>query len=243
MVRGALAAAHVCETFAPRVDVPLWTCASERKFAVNHWPAISAQLRTAQRVLSERQAKRVLTVGGDCSVDVAVINYLNRTYPNLNVIWIDAHLDANTPETSPSGNFHGMPVAVLLGQGPSALANELDAPLCASRFRYVGAHIGDAGDWHFRRQHGLKNLGQDPLSHGPLHIHFDLDVLHPSDFPYVAYPEGDVSLADALSLLRSLASSRDVVGLTITEFAPPDETAAAAGSTTIRQICNAVAGV
>jgi len=65
-----------------------------------------------------RAAKKgnfVLTIGGDHSIASGSISALCSTYPDLGVVWIDAHADANTPETSPSGHYHGMPAAHLMG--------------------------------------------------------------------------------------------------------------------------------
>jgi arginase len=75
---------------------------------------------------------------------------------------------------------------------------------------------------------------------GPVHIHFDLDVLDPLEFPYVAYPEGALKVADAIALLARIAREADVVGLTVTEFAPANAEEAQEGSKTIARLCEAV---
>lgn len=74
------------------------------------------------------------------------------------MIWIDAHLDANTPETSPSGNFHGMPVSAILGRAPGPMRPVLEKPIDPARFRYFGTHVGDDGDWALQRELDLKSL-------------------------------------------------------------------------------------
>merc|ERR1719324_279990 len=56
-----------------------------------------------------------LTVGGDHSIASATIGGLVKAYPNLCVVWVDAHADANTPDTSPSLHYHGMPAAHVMG--------------------------------------------------------------------------------------------------------------------------------
>jgi arginase len=65
--------------------------------------------------LRSKEKDFVLTLGGDHGIATGSIAGLQKTHPNLKVIWIDAHGDCNIPETSPSGNYHGMPVAHLLG--------------------------------------------------------------------------------------------------------------------------------
>jgi len=242
--RGAAAAAGVCGRYAPVVLVPLADRSAHDDAAFNthgvrRWDAIHTQFRSAQQLLASSGARRVLTAGGDCAVDVAVIDYLHGIHPRLSVIWIDAHLDANTPATSPSGNFHGMPVSAVLGRAPAAMREFLHAPINPARFHYVGVHVGDDGDWALQRELDLKVLDADAPISGPVHIHFDLDVLDPQEFPYVAYPDGTLAIADAIALVARIAREADLVGLTITEFAPADEAGAHAGSAVIARICDA----
>jgi arginase len=238
--RGAAACAAVCAEFAPIETVPLSGRLGDEG-GIRCWHAIFDQFRSAQGILNDRAPARVLTAGGDCGVDVAVIDYLHRRYPNLTVIWVDAHFDANTPDTTPSGSFHGMPVAALLGSPPAALAPHLGGPIASEQFRYVGAYIGDEGDLAFRKAHGLIDLTADELLSGPVHIHFDLDALDPGEFGHVAYPDGKLSVESGVALIRRVAEEADLVGLTITEFAPSDEAAAREGSHVIARLCKAAA--
>ncbi len=237
--RGAAAAAAICAQYAPQVQVPLGGNNVDAACGVRRWEAIFAQFRSAQDILARSGAKRVLTAGGDCAVDVAVIGYLNSVHPDLRVIWIDAHLDANTPETSPSGNFHGMPVSAILGRAPEPMRPFLGAPVDPARFHYFGIRVGDDGDWALQRELDLKLLDpQAPIS-GPVHIHFDLDVLDPREFPFLAYPDGGLGIEDAIALVGRIARDADVVGLTVTEFAPSDENEARKGSQVIARLCEA----
>lgn len=239
--RGAQAAAEVCGRYGPLVRVPE-AGDGEAANGVNRWTAILAQFRSARAILDERRPARLLTAGGDCGCDVAVIDYLQRRYPDLTVIWVDAHLDANTVDTSPSGNFHGMPVAAIMGAAPAGLRPLLSAALPPSRFRYVSAHVGDDGDWAFQRDHGLAWLEPGQTVSGPVHIHFDLDALDPAEFPHVAYPEGKLATEAGLAVVRTAAASGSLVGLTITEFAPADQRGADEGSGFLRQLCEAAQG-
>src|SRR5262249_8596351 len=85
----------------------------------------------AELVLQTLEAGKVpVTLGGDHSIAAGsvsgVAEFYRRKNQNVGLIWIDAHTDINTPETSPSGNVHGMPLAALLGLGPKELANIYD---------------------------------------------------------------------------------------------------------------------
>jgi arginase len=241
--RGALAAAAVCGKYGPLVRVPD-AGEGERDEGVNRWTAILAQFLSARELLQRHRPRTVLTAGGDCACDIAVIDYLHRRHPALTVVWVDAHLDANTPATTPSGNFHGMPVAALLGSPPEGLKAHLLSPgLDPARFKYVSAHLGDPGDWEFQRTRGLSWLDEAASVTGPVHVHFDLDVLDPAEFPHVAYPDGRLPAASGLALLRSVAATAQLVGLTITEFAPRDPAAATAGSRYLQSLCDASLGL
>ncbi len=238
--RGGIAAAEICQDFGPRCDVPI-EGASVREHGINNWRALRLHIDATRRLLAERRPRRVLTAGGDCAVDVPVIDYLSGLYPDLTVIWIDAHLDANSPETSPSGSFHGMPVRMVLGDRPRAVAALLDYPVAPDRFFYVGARVGDPGDIAFALDHGLRSLPKGHRIDGPVHIHFDLDVLEPSEFPYLAYAEpGGLGPDQAIAIVEDLAAPGQVVGLTITEFAPSDSADATAGQAFIRRLCASV---
>ena len=239
--RGALAAASVCAQLAPSVAVPLSENDSDA-YGVCRWGAIFEQFQSAQAILAERRPQRVLASGGDCAVDVAVIDYLNALHPKLQVLWVDAHLDANTPETSPSGSFHGMPVAALFGYPPEPMLPLLGTPLDSAQFRYFGIQIGDQGDWAFQRAQSLQTFAQGDVLHGPVHIHFDLDVLDPVEFPHLAYTDGKLTVEDAVALVREVAQQSDLVGFTVTEFSPADADAAQSGSVVIERLCKAAAG-
>jgi arginase len=221
-------------------QVPLHDADADNAHGVNRWAAIFAQFRSAQELLARSGARRVLTAGGDCAVDVVVIDHLQRMHPDLQVLWFDAHLDANTPATSPSGSFHGMPVSAILGRAPGPMQPWLGGPLDPGRFRYHGIQVGDDGDWALKRELDLQLLQSDAPITGPVHIHFDLDVLDPQDFPYVAYPEGRLAMEDAAMLLARIASEADVVGLTVTEFAPSNAEEVREGSKLIARLCEAV---
>lgn len=102
-------------------------------------------------------------LGGDHSVAIGTFSALSAHYrkngQELGLIWFDAHADINTPETSASGNIHGMPLAVLLGDGNEQLVNlggfapKLNPKFCA----HVGARDLDAGEKQRIRSHGLRD--------------------------------------------------------------------------------------
>jgi arginase len=87
-----------------------------------------------------------LTLGGDHSIGMATVSGATAVYPNLGVIWVDAHADINTAETTDSGNLHGMPVSLLMGLGSKIKGFEWLKPcLKQNRIVYIGLRDVDAG--------------------------------------------------------------------------------------------------
>ena len=62
----------------------------------------------------KKKPDKILTVGGGCGIEIPIVSYFSEKYKNLDVLWFDAHGDLNTPESSPSKYFHGMPLRFLL---------------------------------------------------------------------------------------------------------------------------------
>ena len=154
-----------------------------------------------------------LIIGGDHSIAMGTISgvatALRRRQgegsepPNFGVLWFDAHADINTPETSPSGNIHGMPVAVLLGKGPKELTSlGYDGPkLRPSKLVQVGLRDLDQEEKRRLRESEIHTytmsdidrrgmadvleeairLATEGVDH--LHVSFDIDVLDPSVAP------------------------------------------------------------
>ncbi|MFI7616143.1 arginase family protein [Nonomuraea terrae] len=166
---------------------------------------------------------RVITVGGDCAVDIAPISAAHARYGDaLTVLWIDAHPDVYSPQTLPSGAFHGMVVRALLGDGPAGLA--LERHLTPQQVIIAGERAGDASEHEYLAEIGLRRYGVDDLErvldglHGPVYVHIDLDVLEPSAFGATCYPEPDGVRPQRL--IDLVAQVDDIVGAAITEHAP-----------------------
>lgn len=102
-------------------------------------------------------------LGGDHSIAIgtfsAVSNHFKARGQEIGLIWFDAHADINTPETSSSGNVHGMPLAVLLGEGPQELVDlgGFSPKLNKKYFAHVGARDVDAGERARIQAHGLRD--------------------------------------------------------------------------------------
>ena len=198
-------------------------------------PSIAQRAARARDVLRERGPSRVFTLGGTCGVELAPVSYLNDRYRgNLAVVWLDAHADLNTPETSPSNRFHGMVLRTLLGTGPAALVDLLPRALAPTQIVLAGARDLDRDERIFVSNSAITLFTPaDLLVPGRIvgriraggftkvYVHLDLDVIDPVEFPDVAVPTpGGVSLENVVDALRELSSAFDVVGFSVVEFRP-----------------------
>jgi arginase len=195
--------------------------------------SISARAKQTFAVLDERRPARIFTVGGTCGVEVAPVSYLNARYRgDLAVIWLDAHADLNTPESSPSGHFHGMVLRTLLGAGPAALVDLLPRALMPPQIVIAGARDLDRDEAAFVSNAAISLLSpadaQVPdrvagrIRAGGVtrvYIHLDLDVLDPVEFPdsLMSTPNG-LSRDNVAAIAHELASQFEVVGFSVVEF-------------------------
>jgi arginase len=200
---------------------------------------IVLNLEEALHVIQEAKPKKLVTIGGDCGVDAAPVTYLNNLYKDLAVVWIDAHADLNTPESSPSKSFHGMVLGTILGEGDEAILEKLPSRVFPDAVFLAGVREFDPPELSYFEENRLKLFGikdletnQDALveviqarGFKNVHIHLDLDMLDPSEFASTCYPTPNgLSVAGLLELLQMLQKNLNVVGFTLTEFAPINDT-------------------
>lgn len=179
-----------------------------------------------------------LILGGDHSIALGSISGVARVHPNLGVIWIDAHPDFNTEETTPSGNIHGMILSALSGLGNSQLTHIGGwAPkLSMANIVIVGARDIDAGEQALLRQHQIhvftmSDIDQrgmfDVMQHAiaiagpksnPVHLSLDLDSLDPREAPGVGTPvRGGLSYREAHLAMEIIARSQQLVSMDVVE--------------------------
>lgn len=184
--------------------------------------------------LRRRAPDRVRVAGGTCGVELAPVAYLNERYVgDLTVLWLDAHADLNTPQSSPSGHFHGMVLRSLLGDGPKAIVEHLRRPLTPAQVVLIGPRDLDQAEADFIRDADVALLGDNAFSDFAaldallaardarrLYIHFDVDVLAMATFDgaLLPTPPGGPTLNQASRLIAHLKSHYDVVGLSVLEL-------------------------
>ena len=208
------------------VTVPVLDADGERASGVRALDVLVENLRLTREVLAGID-DTVLTVGGDCGVELAPVAAVRARHGDrLTVLWIDAHPDVSTPQTLPSGAFHGMVLRTLLGDGPAVLVP--GRPLAPEQVILAGVRSFEAGQRAYIEQAGIRCHGVDDLEQaldgvsGPVYVHVDLDVLDPTEFASTCYPEPEgVAVRRLIELLYRLDDD-DIVGAGITEHAPSD---------------------
>ena len=185
------------------------------------------QTRLFKEIIVKTGPDRIATIGGDCAVEIMPVSYLNKLYGgDVCVIWIDAHADLNTPESSPSKAFHGMPLRTLLGEGNDAFVGLLFSQLKPEQVCYVGLRDLDEPESRYITQHSMTTVAdcrfedvQDKIKgFNYVYIHLDLDVLDRSEYAYSMFPTNIGStVADVAELVRKIKANCTVVGFCITE--------------------------
>jgi arginase len=223
------------------IAVPGPESSSETDRKAKYLPQIEAacvELRNAV-ARSAGNGRFPLVLGGDHSIAVGSIAGLLDAWDSVGVLWVDAHGDINTPETSPSGNVHGMPVAVVLGQ--TELFPRLGwagRHLDPKRLVLFGIRTLDPGERQLLRklgvrvftmseidQIGVKAAVQEAINAlkgpGGIHLSVDMDAMDPLQAPGVGTPwPGGLTYREAHLAMELLAASGQVASMEVVEVNP-----------------------
>lgn len=186
-----------------------------------------------------------LVLGGDHSQAIGTISGMGKAFraqgKRLGVLWFDAHTDMNTPDSSPSGNIHGMPLATVLGRGaPDLVALCGGEPAIRPEDVVVfGARDVDAAENHVVKELGVRVYTMSELDRrgtavcaveaieqitkhtDGVHLSFDLDGVDPRDAPGVGTPvPGGLSLRESHMVCEMLNQTGRLVGMEMVELNP-----------------------
>jgi arginase len=182
-----------------------------------------------------------LVLGGDHSLSVGSIRGAAKNR-KLGVIWVDAHADFNTPETTPSGNIHGMPLAALCGLGDprlTSLWDETPPVLDPQRVAVIGARDLDPGEKQNLRQAGVMVQSMEQIDRlgmvtaleraiervsrdvDGIYLSFDMDSLDPRHAPGVGTPvPGGLTFREAHLACEVVAETGKLIGMDMVEVNP-----------------------
>jgi arginase len=200
----------------------------------------------AELVLKTLEAGTVpVVLGGDHSMAAGTVagvaEFYRRQGKKVGLVWIDAHADINTPETSPSGNVHGMPLAAIMGLGPAELANifSFSPKVLPNNCVLVGVRDVDAAEKENIRkagvevftmrdidERGMRSVMEEALrmaGHGTAgyHISLDMDWIDPEDAPGVGTPvRGGATYREGHLAMEVIADDARLCSFEIVEVNP-----------------------
>jgi len=203
-------------------------------------------IKQADLVLKTLEAGKVpIVLGGDHSVAAGTVSgvaeFYRRQNQKIGLIWIDAHTDINTPDSSPSGNVHGMPLAAIMGLGPPELANVLNfsPKVPPENCVLVGVRDIDAVEKeNVRRagidvftmrdidERGMRTVMEEALriagrGTAGYHVSLDMDWVDPEDAPGVGTPvRGGATYREAHLAMEIIADHGRMLSFEIVEVNP-----------------------
>lgn len=205
-------------------------------------PIVQVSEELANIVASTLRAQEFpLVLGGDHSIALGSIAGVASIYNNVGVLWIDAHGDFNTHETTPSGNIHGMILAASAGLGHASLTHMggWSPKIHAATIVIVGARDIDAKEKELLRahsihvftmsdidQHGISVIMQKAVAfagqnNNGIHLSLDMDALDPKEAPGVGTPvRGGLSYREAHLAMELIADSGQLVAMDVVEVNP-----------------------
>lgn len=190
------------------------------------------------------EGKFPLTLGGDHSIAIGTVSAVVEKFPDVGLLWIDAHADINTMESTSSGNLHGCPVSFLLGlhkgkDCPDAL-KWVPGNLKPEKIAYIGLRDVDAAEKKILKDLGIKAFSMyhvdrfginaviemalkavNPDGNSPVMCSYDVDAVDPLYVPATGTPvRGGLTLREALYLPERLAETGKLVALDVVECNP-----------------------
>lgn len=206
--------------------------------------AASEELAGMVEAALEEGAMPVI-LGGDHSIAIGsvagVSSFYRKRHEKIGIIWLDAHADSNTPETSPSGNIHGMPLASLLGYGVKELTHIAGfAPkVLPEHTAIIGARSIDPGERELLKSLGVRVFTMTEmdergmsvvveeaiqiasLNTAGIHVTMDMDFIDPFYAPGVGTPErGGATYRESHLAMEKIADSSRVLSVELTEVNP-----------------------
>lgn len=229
------------------IEIPeVTSCERPTSKGIKSRDALLSVLKQTKDVIAKHDPQAIVTLGGDCLVNLAPVSYLNQAYEDdLAIIWIDAHPDIMTPKEF--SNAHAHILAILMGQGDPDFVATVPVQVKPENVLYVGLTEPTDYENKFIDQNRIRRLSPEKLKEGSapvvdwlrdrklrhVAIHFDLDVLDPALYDFLLFrnpsvpphafdnvAKGRMTMEQILTILADVSSVSSVVGLAITEYLP-----------------------
>eukprot|EP00043_Microstomoeca_roanoka_P000534 m.28012 g.28012 ORF g.28012 m.28012 type:complete len:384 (+) comp10365_c0_seq1:171-1322(+) len=224
----------------PKANTPEYSGPGNCKLSAAVGKANEKIFRTTRD--AAEQGKFVLVLGGDHAIATGTLAGALSVRPDVGVLWVDAHADINTPETSPSGNMHGMPLGLVSGLFDHSLLPGHDwlkdvPKLNLQNLVYVGLRDLDFPERAIIRKHNIKaftmyhvdkygigkvmEMALDHLGSRPLHLSYDIDACDPIIAPSTGTAvRGGLSYREAHYVAEAAAESGNLVSMDLVEVNP-----------------------
>lgn len=246
-------------------DVEVPKGSSDKRGKLKHGPAI---LKTCQRLAEKTfeaagEGRVPITLGGDHSLAVGSVSGVAKAFRpgKIGMIWVDAHADINTPETSETGNVHGMPVAHILGMGDphfnsvGGFSKKVEPRNCV----LLGLRDVDKAERENIRKSGVRVFSMQEIDRFGLgicieqaidiandgtegiHLSFDIDAVDPGMAPGTGTTKrGGLTYRESHLLMELVADSEQLVGLDLVEVNPLEDTHNATAELAVELILSAM---
>lgn len=230
-------------------------------------PEISAACEELAARVEEALEDGALPVvlGGDHSIAIGSVaglaSYHRKRGQRVGIIWLDAHSDSNTPQSSPSGNIHGMPLAALLGRGAKELTDVggFAPKVLPENTVIIGARSVDPGERELLKslnirvftmseldERGLASVVEEAIeiasrNTAGIHVTFDMDFIDPFYAPGVGTPErGGATYRESHLAMEKIADSGKVLSVELAEVNPLFDSANQTGQLAVELILSAL---
>jgi arginase len=234
-----LAAPYHLDEYLPGLDLPpdAAEVVTADLGAGDPWARMAVLYDRLAAVVAEAVSQEVVVAvaSGDCTASLGTVAGLQRAGVDAAVVWLDAHGDLHTPDTTPSGYLGGMPLRLLVGGCPELIGARLGLrPVPEKRVLLVGARDLDPPEVSYLsgaliRACDVDGLDPAALPAGPLYVHLDADVIDPAEIPGLRFPARDgPGRGLVAAALRTLLGTGRVAALGIACTWLPGRGAAAA---------------
>ena len=233
----------IIKNFLPASDEPIEMIQQPRTVGV-------VNRILADQVYRHAKLGRIsLNIGGDHSMAIGTISGIargirERLGEDIKVVWVDAHADINTPETTESGNLHGMPLSFLTGLVTKKIEglDWIEPSIKPENLVYIGLRDVDKGEKEILKKYNIKAfsiheidrygigkvldmtieyLSQGDNPEAPIHLSFDIDALDPSVAPSTGTPvRGGLTFREGHYICEALHATGRLVGLDMVELNP-----------------------
>jgi len=248
LLNGCRGAVAIAPLIAEHLGIPTHTVGSACEPLVAPWHedvhSSRGCLLEAGGQIEDAMNTRLAPVllAGECSIGLSTLPTIARLRPDARILWLDAHGDYNTPESTRSEYLGGMALAGACGEWDPELQLGFADP---ARVVLAGARDFDSAEHELIEDspitliRGRDALDELPTALGsdPVYVHLDLDVLEKDELPVLFPSPGGLEIAELRQLLARVAEGREIVGLEVTNFqAPIDEFERILGATAVKRV-------